>query len=107
MPRENRRVVWSPRSKKDLREVWRYYERVASPEIADKLLREIDDAGRRLADEAMMWRARDERSYRDCDRFSFTPIQSSIALTSERSRSCASCTSAETLPTYSRKGELD
>jgi toxin ParE1/3/4 len=40
--------------------VWRYYERVASPEIADKLLREIDEAGERLADEALMWRARDE-----------------------------------------------
>jgi toxin ParE1/3/4 len=40
--------------------VWRYYERVAWPEIADKLLREIDEAGERLADEALMWRARDE-----------------------------------------------
>ena len=44
----------------DLRDVWRYYERVASPEIADKLLREINDAGQRLADEALMWRSRDE-----------------------------------------------
>jgi toxin ParE1/3/4 len=60
MPRKHRRVVWAPKSKKDLRDVWRYYERVASPEIADKLLREIDDAGERLADEALMWRARDE-----------------------------------------------
>jgi toxin ParE1/3/4 len=40
--------------------VWRYYERVASPEIADKLLREINEAGQRLTDEALMWRARDE-----------------------------------------------
>jgi toxin ParE1/3/4 len=60
MPRRHRRVVWSPKSKKDLREVWRYYERVASPEIADKLLREISDTGQRLADEALMWRAHDE-----------------------------------------------
>ena len=45
---------------KDLLEVWRYYERVASPEIADKLLREINEAGQRLTDEALMWRARDE-----------------------------------------------
>jgi len=43
-----------------LRDVWRYYERVASPEIADRLLREIDEAGRRLVDEALMWRPRDE-----------------------------------------------
>ncbi len=43
-----------------MRDVWRYYERVASPEIADRLLREIDEAGRRLVDEALMWRPRDE-----------------------------------------------
>jgi len=60
MPREPRRVVWAPKCKKDLRDIWRYYERVASSEIADKLLREIDEAGRRLSDEAFMWRARDE-----------------------------------------------
>jgi plasmid stabilization system protein ParE len=33
---------------------------VASGEIADKLLREISEAGERLADEALMWRVRDE-----------------------------------------------
>jgi toxin ParE1/3/4 len=33
---------------------------VASAEIADKLLREIGQAGERLADQALMWRARDE-----------------------------------------------
>jgi len=60
MPKEARPVVWAPKSKKDLRDVWRYYERVASPDTADKLLREINDAGQRLADEALMWRARDE-----------------------------------------------
>ena len=43
-----------------MRDVWRYYERVASPEIADRLLREIDEAGRRLVDEALMWRPGDE-----------------------------------------------
>jgi toxin ParE1/3/4 len=60
MPKKFRRVVWAPKSKQDLRDVWRYYERVASPEIADELLREINEAGQRLADEALMWRARDE-----------------------------------------------
>ena len=60
MPTKRRKIVWAPKAKQDLRDVWRYYERVASPEIADKLLREIDEAGRRLADEALMWRARDE-----------------------------------------------
>jgi toxin ParE1/3/4 len=60
MPRKYRRVVWAPKSKTDLQDVWRYYERVASPEIADKLLHEINEAGQRLTDEALMWRARDE-----------------------------------------------
>ena len=54
MPKKYRRVVWAPKTKKDLRDVWRYYERVASPEIADKLLREINEAGQRLTDEAFM-----------------------------------------------------
>jgi toxin ParE1/3/4 len=60
MPKKRRQVVWAPRAKRDLRGVWRYYERVASPEIADKLLREINHAGERLEDQAHMWRARDE-----------------------------------------------
>jgi len=60
MPRKRRRVVWAPRSKADLLDVWRYYERVASSEIADKLLREIGETGERLADQSLTWRARDE-----------------------------------------------
>ena len=60
MPEKRRTVVWAPKSKQDLREVWRYYARVASPEIADKLLREIAQAGEQLAEQALMWRARDE-----------------------------------------------
>jgi toxin ParE1/3/4 len=49
-----------PRAKRDLRDVWRYYERVASVEIADKILGEINKAGERLSDQALMWHARDE-----------------------------------------------
>jgi toxin ParE1/3/4 len=60
MPEKRRKVVWAPKSKHDLREVWRYYGRVASPDIADTLLREIDQAGERLAEQALMWRARDD-----------------------------------------------
>jgi hypothetical protein len=43
MPGKRRRVVWVPHSKRDLLDVWRYYERVASSDVADKLLREISD----------------------------------------------------------------
>jgi toxin ParE1/3/4 len=60
MAEKRRKVVWAPKSKQDLREVWRYYARVASPEIADKLLREIAQAGEQLAEHALMWQARDE-----------------------------------------------
>jgi toxin ParE1/3/4 len=36
-----RAVVWSPRARRDLKDVWRYYARVASVEIADRMLHEI------------------------------------------------------------------
>src|ERR1700730_5435313 len=57
MPKKRRRVVWAPKAKRD---VWEYYERVASVEIADKLLREIDGAAEHLTDAALMWKARDD-----------------------------------------------
>jgi toxin ParE1/3/4 len=60
MPAEPRRVVWAPRAKRDLGDIWRYYARVASHETADKLLREIDSTAQRLAENAFRWRARDE-----------------------------------------------
>jgi toxin ParE1/3/4 len=40
--------------------VWRYYARVPSPDIADKLLQEIDEAAGRVADRPLLHRARDE-----------------------------------------------
>jgi toxin ParE1/3/4 len=60
MQRKHRRVVWAPKARRDLLDVWDYYERVASVEIADQLLREIDQAAARLADDALMWKTRDE-----------------------------------------------
>ena len=60
MARKPRRVIWAPKAKQDLHEVWRYYALVASPDVADRLLRDIDATGERLADQALMWRARDD-----------------------------------------------
>ena len=60
MPEKRRRVVWTPAARRDLRDVWRHYTRVASPEIADRMLREIAETGEHLADRALMWRARDD-----------------------------------------------
>jgi toxin ParE1/3/4 len=56
----NRRVVWAPLARRDLSDIWRYYTRVATVDVADKLLREIDEAARRLSENALRWRARDE-----------------------------------------------
>jgi toxin ParE1/3/4 len=60
MPEKSRRIVWTPAAKKDLRGVWRHYVRVASPEIADQMVREIAETGERLAHRALMWRTRDD-----------------------------------------------
>lgn len=60
MAGKRRKVLWAPRAEQDLRDVWHHYARVASPDIADRLLREIGQAGERLSEQALMWRARDE-----------------------------------------------
>ena len=53
-------LVWSLRAEKDLDEIWDYYVRVASPEIADRLLRDIDYAARRVEGNPLGWRSRNE-----------------------------------------------
>src|SRR5207244_11422426 len=53
-----RRLVWAPRAKEDLREIRRYYRRIASPEVADNLLREIHRVATRVAASPLSWRAR-------------------------------------------------
>jgi toxin ParE1/3/4 len=57
---EAKRVVWAPSAKRDLRDIWRYYARVGSPEFADELLREIDRAGERLGRRYHLGRKRDD-----------------------------------------------
>lgn len=60
MPEADRRVVWAPKAKQDLRNIWRYFTHVASPETADKLLREISLATERLGERPLLGRAREE-----------------------------------------------
>jgi toxin ParE1/3/4 len=55
-----RRLVWSPASQRDLLEIHRYYSRVASLEIADNVLLEIDVGVSRLASEPLIGPPRDE-----------------------------------------------
>jgi toxin ParE1/3/4 len=59
MPRA-RRVVWSPAAERDLINIWGYYARVASREVADTLLREIDRVGRAIGDNPLLSRDRGE-----------------------------------------------
>jgi toxin ParE1/3/4 len=60
MPAEGRRLVWSPVATNDLRNIWRYFIGVASPEIADRLLRDIQRAGERARQRPLTWRVRDD-----------------------------------------------
>jgi toxin ParE1/3/4 len=60
MPGNHRRVIWAPIAKQDLHDVWQYYARVASPDIADRMVKEIASTAERLSGQALMWRARDE-----------------------------------------------
>jgi toxin ParE1/3/4 len=53
-----RRVIWSPAAEQDLLDIWRYFARVASPEIADALLREIENAADRLRENPLLGRQR-------------------------------------------------
>lgn len=59
MPRA-RRVVWAPRARQDLLDVWRYYARVASPDIADNMLRNIERAAEAIARNPLARRSRDD-----------------------------------------------
>lgn len=43
-----------------MREIRRYYQRIASAEVADNLLREINRLSQRIAANPRAWRARDE-----------------------------------------------
>ena len=55
-----RSVTWAPRAKRDLRDIWRYLARTASPEIADRVLREIAAATARLERNPVPGRQRNE-----------------------------------------------
>ena len=44
----DKQIEWSPASKNDLRQIWRYYSRVASPEVADRMVREISTESERI-----------------------------------------------------------
>src|SRR5437762_10414837 len=58
MERPRNRVVWAPAARRDLLDIWRYFAEVASPELADGLLRDIAFAADRLSTDPQMFRVR-------------------------------------------------
>ena len=58
----HRRLIWAPLARDDLLDIWRYFARVGSVEVADKMLREIHHVSERAAEHPFRGRARDEVS---------------------------------------------
>jgi toxin ParE1/3/4 len=54
------RLTWAPRARQDLHDIYRYFARVASPDVADQLLRDIARAAERLHNRPLIGRSRDE-----------------------------------------------
>jgi plasmid stabilization system protein ParE len=50
MAEARRELIWAAEARRDLIDIWKYFARTASPEIADKLLRDIRTAAERLRD---------------------------------------------------------
>jgi toxin ParE1/3/4 len=57
---KTKRISWSPSSRRDLFDIYRYFARAASPEIAETLLQEIDAAISKLRSEPLMGTLRPE-----------------------------------------------
>jgi toxin ParE1/3/4 len=56
----DRTVNWSPAAKKDLNQIWHYYARTASPEVADGIVRQISLESERIGRQPTPGRERDE-----------------------------------------------
>ena len=62
MARNPRQLEWAPKARRDLLDIWHYFADTASPDVADKLLRNIERASVRLSDHPMSGRPREEIS---------------------------------------------
>jgi plasmid stabilization system protein ParE len=94
-----RRIVWAPRAKQDLVDIWRYYARVASAEVADNILREIEQVADAIGRNPLARRLREElgpglRSALVSPHIIFTGFGVG------RFRSCASCTKGGIFPRF-------
>ena len=55
-----RELAWAPQARRDLIDIWKYFAKAASPEIADGLLRDFKTAAARLENHPHLGRPRDE-----------------------------------------------
>jgi toxin ParE1/3/4 len=60
MAESRKQLVWAPKARRDLIDIWKYFARTASPDIADQLLRDIGIAAERLKHHPFIGRPRDE-----------------------------------------------
>jgi len=56
----DRRVIWAPRARADLLEIWNYFTHVGSAEVADDILFDIERTANRLRQHPFIGRPRDE-----------------------------------------------
>jgi toxin ParE1/3/4 len=56
----DRRIDWSPKARKDLQDIWRYYARTASVEVADRMVRKISVESERIGRHPTPGRERDD-----------------------------------------------
>jgi toxin ParE1/3/4 len=60
MAEGRRELIWAPKARRDLIDIWKYFVKVASSEIADNLLRDIRVATDQLRDHPFSGRPRNE-----------------------------------------------
>jgi toxin ParE1/3/4 len=60
MPEARLRLKWAPAARQDLSEIWRYYDQSASREVADRLVRRIEEAGRSASKHPFQRRPRND-----------------------------------------------
>ncbi len=60
MPAPRQKVRWTREATRDVRETWRYYARVASADVANKLILKLIEGGTRIEERPFAWRARDD-----------------------------------------------
>jgi toxin ParE1/3/4 len=62
MAGSGRVLIWAPKARRDLVDIWKYFANAASAEVARGMLREFDRAAKRLMDYPFSGRPREDIS---------------------------------------------